>query len=162
MQWAYWQPSGDDYALIVIKSGFPITLTAFYWKPCLIASHRRGGCMTCFNQCLCIADRWLRYRIGERHMRNRNEMRGPADCRLRYRIGKRHMRNVCKINGMCRLPIADSLSHRGFDMGRFSGAFGDCRLPIAEHYIASAEILLAICCILYVIAICDLAIAWSQ
>jgi len=69
MQGAYRRPSGNDYALIAINSGFPIILTAFLGELCLILSDRGGArliVLTMF-QPMPIAD--CRYRIGEEYER---------------------------------------------------------------------------------------------
>ena len=69
--------------------------------------------MGSFNNTLNIADRRLRYRIGERPMRIKGSTGEAANRRLRYRIGERHMYNACDTKGISDCDIADSFIASG-------------------------------------------------
>jgi len=123
-----------------------------------------------------IADR--RYRIGERPMRIKDSTGETTDRRSPISDRGKAYEQCLRHEGDCRLPISPiALSGRGFADGRDSGAQGNCRLPISPIALsgrgfadgrdsgAQGNCRLPISpiawCILYVIAICDLAIALS-
>jgi len=88
-----------------------------------------------------IADRRLRYRIGERHMCIKDDTRGLpiADCDIASAEGIRAY--VYKIKGAGPIAISPiALSHRGFTMRCIRGThkgIADC--DIADGFIASGK-----------------------